>query len=100
MIVLGLLAVLVACGSVFLVITQAGPAYTAFGYTVAPTGQEMFLAGALATFLLAVGLWMMSSGSVRSVRRRRAIRSARAYEKHKPQPAGDRLVAGGADDTH
>ncbi|WP_327586481.1 hypothetical protein OHA25_05305 [Nonomuraea sp. NBC_00507] len=114
MILLGLLLVLLAGGAVALVLTEESSRYILFGYTFELNHLEMFLAGAVTMAVLALGLWMLGSGSRRTARHRRKLRSARAEasdqvarledEKRdlerrleREHRAGDRLVAGGSD---
>ncbi|MEV0594423.1 hypothetical protein [Nonomuraea cavernae] len=80
MVLLGLVLVLLAGGAVYMVATEESARYILFGYTFQPDHVEMFLAGAVTAAVLLAGLWMLGSGSRRSARRRRRIRSARAEE--------------------
>lgn len=82
MIVLGLLLILLAAGGIALVsleptATASTATFTYFGYTVQPTHLEMFLIGAATAAVLLIGLAMISSGSRRAARRRKAVREAR-----------------------
>ncbi|MGV9381852.1 hypothetical protein ACWDRB_38985 [Nonomuraea sp. NPDC003707] len=110
MILLGVLLVLLAGSAVALVLTEESARYILFGYTFEPNQVEMFLAGAAVMAVLALGLWLIGSGSRRSARRRRRLQGARAEAsdrvarledekrelekrlRHSPEP-GDRLVA-------
>jgi ABC-type nickel/cobalt efflux system permease component RcnA len=78
MILLGLLLVLLAGGAVALVLTEESSRYILFGYTFELNHLEMFLAGAVTMAVLALGLWMLGTGSRRTARQRRRLRSARA----------------------
>ncbi|WP_188188723.1 hypothetical protein [Nonomuraea sp. SYSU D8015] len=78
MILLGLLLVLLAVGAVALVLTEETSRYILFGYTFELNHLEMFLAGAATAAVLVLGLWLLSSGSRRTARQRRRLRSARA----------------------
>ncbi|MGP3961378.1 hypothetical protein ACTWPT_35810 [Nonomuraea sp. 3N208] len=114
MILLGLLLVLLAGGAVALVLSEESSRYILFGYTFELNHLEMFLAGAVTMAVLALGLWMLGSGSRRTARQRRRLRSARAEassevarledEKRdlerrleRESTTGDRLVARGPD---
>jgi membrane protein DedA with SNARE-associated domain len=116
MIFLGLLLVLLAGGAVALVLTEDTARYILFGYTFELNHVEMFLAGAAAMAALLVGLWLMGSGSRRSARRRRRLRSAKAEASNRvarledekrdlerklenDHEPGDRLVSRGSEDT-
>ncbi|TMS00030.1 hypothetical protein [Nonomuraea basaltis] len=78
MILLGLLLVLLAGGAIALVLTEESARYILFGYTFELNHLEMFLAGAVTMAVLALGLWLLGSGSRRTARQRRRLRSARA----------------------
>jgi ABC-type nickel/cobalt efflux system permease component RcnA len=78
MILLGLLLVLLAGGAVALVLTEESARYILFGYTFELNHVEMFVAGAVTMAVLVLGLWMLGSGSRRTARQRRRLRSARA----------------------
>ncbi|MEU8250112.1 hypothetical protein [Nonomuraea sp. NPDC048916] len=80
MVLLGLILVLLAGGAIYVVATEESARYILFGYTFQPDQVEMFLVGAVTAAVLLAGLWMLGSGSRRSARRRRRIRSARAEE--------------------
>jgi hypothetical protein len=114
MIFLGLILVLLAGGAIALVATEESSRYILFGYTFELNHLEMFLAGAVTMAVLALGLWMLGSGSRRTARQRRRLRSARAEattqvarledEKRdlerrleREHTTGDRLVARGPD---
>ncbi|WP_378785922.1 hypothetical protein ACFMQL_15030 [Nonomuraea fastidiosa] len=78
MIVLGLLMILLAGAAFALVLVEQSSRYVLFGQTFELGYVEMFLTGAAAAALLLVGLWLMGSGSRRTARQRRRLRSARA----------------------
>ncbi|WP_219463853.1 hypothetical protein [Nonomuraea rhizosphaerae] len=80
MIFLGLILVLLSCGAIALVATEESPRYILFGYTFEFDHVGMFLAGAATAAVLLLGIAMISSGSRRSAKRRRALRTARAEE--------------------
>ncbi|SDL09995.1 hypothetical protein [Nonomuraea jiangxiensis] len=118
MILLGLVLVLLAGGAVALVLTEESPRYLLFGYAFELNHVEMFLVGAAAAACLLLGLWLLGSGSRRTARRHRRLRSAKAEassrvaqleeekrdlerrleheQEHEPDTVpGDRLVARG-----
>ncbi|NUP02603.1 MAG: hypothetical protein HOV96_07645 [Nonomuraea sp.] len=115
MILLGLILVLLAGGAVALVMTEESSRYILFGNTYQLDHIQMFLAGAATAAVLLAGLWLIGSGSRRTARRRRRLRSVRAEasdrvsrledekrdleQKLERDRNGDRLVAGGPDDT-
>jgi ABC-type nickel/cobalt efflux system permease component RcnA len=116
MILLGLLLVLLAGGAVALVLTEETARYILFGYTFELNHVEMFFAGAAAAAVLLLGVWLLGSGSRRTARRRRRLRSARAETSNRvarledekrdlerqlehDQEPGDRLVARGSEET-
>ncbi|NBE96782.1 hypothetical protein FE391_23865 [Nonomuraea sp. KC401] len=78
MIFLGVLLVLLAGAAVALVLTEESARYILFGYTFEPNHLEMFLAGAAVAAVLLVGFWLIGSGSRRTARQRRRLRSAKA----------------------
>lgn len=78
MIVLGVLLILLAGAAFALVLTEESARYILFGYTFEPNHVEMFLAGAAVSVVLLLGLWMLGSGSRRTAKQRRRLRSARA----------------------
>jgi ABC-type nickel/cobalt efflux system permease component RcnA len=78
MILLGLLLVLLAVGALALVLTEESTRYVLFGYTFELNHLEMFAAGAATMAVLGLGLWLLGSGSRRTARHRRRLRSARA----------------------
>lgn len=83
MIFLGLLLVILGAGAAILVFTEEGTGYDVFGYTFQPDHIEMFLAGAAASATLLLGLWLITLGSRRAARQRRALRGARADASHR-----------------
>ena len=116
MILLGLVLVLLAGGAVALVLTEESSRYILFGTTYQLDHVQMFLAGAVTAAALLAGLWLIGSGSRRTARQRRRLRSARAEasdrvsrledEKRdlerkleRDRTEGDRLVAGRPDDS-
>src|SRR4051812_5282612 len=78
MILLGLLLVLLAGGAIALVAAEETSRYILFGYTFEFNSFGMFIAGAVTTAVLLLGIAMISSGSRRSAKRRRQKRVARA----------------------
>ncbi|PZG22677.1 hypothetical protein [Nonomuraea aridisoli] len=78
MIVLGLILALLAGGALYLVLTEESTRYVLFGYTFELNHVEMFLAGAASAAVLALGLWLLGSGSRRTARKHRRLRSAKA----------------------
>jgi hypothetical protein len=115
MILLGLILVLLAGGAIALVATEESSRYILFGNTYQLDHVQMFLAGAVTAAALLLGIWMIGRGSRRTARRHRRLRSARAEasdrvsqledekrdleRKLEHDRSGDRLVAGGSDDT-
>jgi hypothetical protein len=110
MILLGLLLILLAVGAVVLVFTEETTRYILFGYTFELNHVEMFLAGAATAAVLVLGLWLLGSGSRRTARQRRRLRSARVeassraarleeekrdleQQLERERTSGDRLVA-------
>ncbi|MFI6321490.1 hypothetical protein ACIBG8_28400 [Nonomuraea sp. NPDC050556] len=82
MIVLGVILILLAAGGIALVsleptATDSTATFTDFGYVLHPTHLDMFVTGAATAAVLLIGLAMISSGSRRAARRRRALRSTR-----------------------
>lgn len=117
MIVLGLVLILLAGAAFALVLFEQSSRYILFGYTFELGHVEMFLTGAAAAALLLVGLWLLGSGSRRTARQRRRLRSARAeasdrvarledekrdlerrLEREHTTTKGDHLVAGSAEE--
>ncbi|MEO3869807.1 hypothetical protein ABGB18_13350 [Nonomuraea sp. B12E4] len=120
MTLLGLILVLLAGGAVALVLTEESSRYLLFGYTFELNHVEMFLTGAAAAVCLLLGIWLLASGSRRTARRHRRLRSARAeassrvaqleeekrdlerqleheHDREHDTVAGDRLVARGTE---
>ncbi|MET9344410.1 hypothetical protein [Nonomuraea sp. NPDC003804] len=77
MIVLGLILVLIAAATIYLVAMEPDTTYTVVGYTFQPSHLEMFLVGAATAGVLLLGVSMIGSGSRRSLLRRRALRDVR-----------------------
>ncbi|MGN9837789.1 hypothetical protein ACTMTI_06685 [Nonomuraea sp. H19] len=115
MIFLGLILVLLAGGAIALVATEESSRYILFGYTFELNHLEMFLAGAATTAVLLLGLWLLGSGSRRTARQHRRMRSARAEASSRVaqledekrdlerrlehEHSGDRLVARGSEES-
>ncbi|GGS78555.1 hypothetical protein ACFFV7_13225 [Nonomuraea spiralis] len=78
MVLLGLILVLLAGGAVALVATEETSRYILFGNTYQLDHVQMFLAGAVTAAALLAGLWLIGSGSRRTARKRRRLRTARA----------------------
>ncbi|MBF8189532.1 hypothetical protein ITP53_28115 [Nonomuraea sp. K274] len=110
MILVGALLVLLAGGAAALVLTEESARYILFGYTFELNHVEMFLAGAVAAAVLLLGVWLIRTGSRRTARRHRRVRSARAETSNRvarledekrdlerrlerEHTSGDRLVA-------
>lgn len=81
MLVLGVLLVLAAAGTIAFVTVNSTAmsdvTFSAFGYSVTADHLEMFLAGAVIAALLLLGISMIGSGSRRAAARRRELRQAR-----------------------
>ncbi|MEV0582851.1 hypothetical protein [Nonomuraea sp. NPDC050310] len=81
MLVLGVLLVLAAAGTIAFVAVNSTAmsdvTLSAFGYTVAANHLEMFIGGAVVAAVLLLGISMISSGGRRATARRREIRKAR-----------------------
>jgi hypothetical protein len=81
MVVLGVLLVLAAAGTIAFVsvnsVSSTDATYSAFGYSVSANHLEMFVAGAIVAAVLLLGIAMINSGWKRASVRRRQIREAR-----------------------
>lgn len=98
MIVFGLLLILIAAGAaVFAVMAPAGTLQTielsALGVTVSASPLAMFVAGALAVLLFAVGLALINRGARRRSSSRKELRELRKGQAEaaasSPAPAGE-----------
>ncbi|MBA2891492.1 hypothetical protein [Nonomuraea soli] len=81
MVVLGVLLVLAAAGTIAFVAVNSSSmsevSYSAFGYSVSANHLEMFVAGAVVAAVLLLGIAMINSGWKRASVRRRRLREVR-----------------------